>query len=153
MFYKSFRWKLQDCGYVITLTLRVATWLLPSVGQDGDHLCQYNQNKRGHDGPEFAHLYIGPRSRANFNPGAYIWTNLVDTNLKSFHDKYLSSSCKVFLSFYYTHIGKNNGGGAILSTGLLFEQTWKRGYESALMQDRVMELGQWHTIMTLQLWP
>jgi hypothetical protein len=25
----------------------------------------------GHDGPEIAHLYIGPWDGANFNPGAF----------------------------------------------------------------------------------
>jgi hypothetical protein len=27
---------------------------------------------RGHDGPEVAHLYIGPRSGASLNPRAFI---------------------------------------------------------------------------------
>jgi hypothetical protein len=49
-------------------------------------------------------LYIGPRGRANFNPGAFIWTNLVDTHLKMFNDKYLSSSCKkIFKFLLYTN--------------------------------------------------
>jgi hypothetical protein len=50
--------------------------------------------QEGHDGPEITHLYIGLRGRANFNPEAFIWTNLVDNHLKMFHDKYLSSSSK-----------------------------------------------------------
>jgi hypothetical protein len=33
-------------GYVITLTLGVATWLLPSVGDDGDLLFQYNKKNQ-----------------------------------------------------------------------------------------------------------
>jgi hypothetical protein len=28
--------------------------------------------QEGHDGPEVAHLYIGPRSRASLKPGAFI---------------------------------------------------------------------------------
>jgi hypothetical protein len=48
-----------------------------------------------------------------------------------FHAKHLSSSSlgflkEEFLSFYYTHIVKNNdtpGAGPILTPGLLFEQT------------------------------
>jgi hypothetical protein len=30
------------------------------------------RKQEGHDGPEIAHLYIGPRGGANFNPGAFI---------------------------------------------------------------------------------
>jgi hypothetical protein len=55
--------------------------------------------QEGHDGPEIAHLYIGPRGGANFKPGAFIWTNLVDPHLKMFHDKYLSSSSKKIFKF------------------------------------------------------
>jgi hypothetical protein len=48
-----------------------------------------------------------------------------------FHAKHLTSSSfgflkEDFLSFYYTHIDKNNdtsGAGPILTPGLLFEQT------------------------------
>jgi hypothetical protein len=36
--------------------------------------------QEGHDGPEVAHLYISPRSRASLNPRAFILTNLVDTH-------------------------------------------------------------------------
>jgi hypothetical protein len=53
---------------------------------------QVKQEGRG--GPEIAHLYIGPRGGANFDQGAFIWTHLVETHLKMFHDKYLSSSSK-----------------------------------------------------------
>jgi hypothetical protein len=28
--------------------------------------------QEGHDGPEVAHLYIGPRNGASLNPGAFI---------------------------------------------------------------------------------
>jgi hypothetical protein len=72
-----------------------------------------------------------PPVRANFNQGAFIWTNLVDTNKKMFHAKHLSSSSlgffkRRFLSLYYTHIVTNNdtpGAGPVLTPGLLFEQT------------------------------
>jgi hypothetical protein len=57
--------------------------------------------------------------RANFNPRAFIWTNLVDTHKKIFHAKHLSCSSlgflkEDFLSFYNIHIGKINDprGGA-----------------------------------------
>jgi hypothetical protein len=48
-----------------------------------------------------------------------------------FHAKHLNSSSlgflkEDFLSFYYTHIVKNNdtpGAGPVLTPGLLFEQT------------------------------
>jgi hypothetical protein len=44
-------------------------------------LKQLEFNKQeGHDGPEVAHLYIGPRSEASLNPRAFIWTNLEDTH-------------------------------------------------------------------------
>jgi hypothetical protein len=33
-----------------------------------------------HDGPEIAHLYKGLWAKANFKPGAFIWTILLDTN-------------------------------------------------------------------------
>jgi hypothetical protein len=36
------------------------------------------KEQEGHDGPEVAHLYIGPRSGVSLNPRAFIWTNLVD---------------------------------------------------------------------------
>jgi hypothetical protein len=36
--------------------------------------------QEGHDGPEVAHLYIGPQSGTSLNPRAFIWTNLVDTH-------------------------------------------------------------------------
>jgi hypothetical protein len=50
-----------------------------------------------------------PWGWANFDPGAFIWANLVDTRYKVFHAKYLSSSSlgflkEDFLSFYYTHL-------------------------------------------------
>jgi hypothetical protein len=38
-----------------------------------------------------------PWGVANFDPRAFISTNLVDTHLKMFHAKYLSSSSLVFL--------------------------------------------------------
>jgi hypothetical protein len=83
--------------------------------------------QEGHDGPEIAHLYIGPLGGANFNQGAFIWTNCVDTHLKIIHDKYLSSSSKkIFKFLLYTYREKQwpPSGGPILSPGLLFEQTW-----------------------------
>jgi hypothetical protein len=46
---------------------------------------QINKEQEGHDGPEVAHLYIGPRSGASLNPRAFIWKNLVDTHKKIFH--------------------------------------------------------------------
>jgi hypothetical protein len=54
-----------------------------------------------------------PSGGANFDPRAFIWTNLVDIHLKMFHAKYLSSSSlgylkEDFYSFYYMHIGKIN---------------------------------------------
>jgi hypothetical protein len=36
--------------------------------------------QEGHDGPEVAHLYIGPWSGASLTPRAFIWTNLEDTH-------------------------------------------------------------------------
>jgi hypothetical protein len=36
-------------------------------------ISDYEKSKQeGHDGPEVAHLYIGPRSRASLNPRAFI---------------------------------------------------------------------------------
>jgi hypothetical protein len=72
------------------------------------------------------------RDGANFDPRAFIWTNLVDIHYKMFHAKYLSSSSfgslkEDFLSFYYMHIGKINdplGHGQFWPQGFLFEQTW-----------------------------
>jgi hypothetical protein len=58
---------------------------------------------------------MGHRGGASFNPRAFILTNLV-------------APIRRFLSFYYTHIGKNNDphpwAGPILTQGLLFEKTW-----------------------------
>jgi hypothetical protein len=31
-----------------------------------------DQEQEGHDGPEVAHLYIGPRNGASLNPRAFI---------------------------------------------------------------------------------
>jgi hypothetical protein len=47
------------------------------------HNCTWNEEKikqEGHDGPDVAHLYIGPQSGASLNPRAFIWTNLEDTH-------------------------------------------------------------------------
>jgi hypothetical protein len=41
--------------------------------------------------------YFPPPGRANFNPKAFIWTNLVDTHKKMFHAEHLSSSSLGFL--------------------------------------------------------
>jgi hypothetical protein len=46
----------------------------------------FDSQQEGHDGPEVAHLCIGPRSGASLNPRAFIWTNLEDTHQKMFHD-------------------------------------------------------------------
>jgi hypothetical protein len=83
-----------------------------------------------------------PPDRANFNPRAFIQTNMVDTHKKMFHPKHLSSSSlgfflkEDFLSFYYTYIVKNNGtpgAGQILTPGLLFEQTLKTPIRTCFM--------------------
>jgi hypothetical protein len=55
---------------------------------------------------------MAPRGRANFDPRAFIWTNLVNTHQTMFHAKYLSSSSfsfikEDFLRFYYIHIRKS----------------------------------------------
>jgi hypothetical protein len=42
-------------------------------GVDLEKMVDLNYNEReGHDGPEVAHLYKGPRSRASLNPRAFI---------------------------------------------------------------------------------
>jgi hypothetical protein len=38
-----------------------------------DHICtQISTKQEGHDCPEVAHLYVGPRSGASLNPRAFI---------------------------------------------------------------------------------
>jgi hypothetical protein len=46
-----------------------------------------NNEQEGHDGPEVAHLYIGPPTPGQFLPKGFylfIWTDLVDTHKKMF---------------------------------------------------------------------
>jgi hypothetical protein len=42
-----------------------------------------------------------PRGGANFDPKPFIWTNIVDTNYKMFHAKYLNSSYLGFFKEYF----------------------------------------------------
>jgi hypothetical protein len=69
-----------------------------------DRKPNFNSNpqlqQEGHDGPEVAHLYIGPPPPGQFLPKGFylfIWTDLVDTHKKLFHAKHLSSSSLAFL--------------------------------------------------------
>jgi hypothetical protein len=64
------------------------------------HYFWYFNKQEGHDGPEVAHLFIGPPPptlQGQFNPRAFICTNLEDTHKKMFHAKHLSSSSLGFL--------------------------------------------------------
>jgi hypothetical protein len=43
MFYNHSGENYKTAGCVSALTLGAATWLLSSVGDDGDHLCKYDK--------------------------------------------------------------------------------------------------------------
>jgi hypothetical protein len=56
--------------------------------------------QEGHDGPEVALLYKGPRSGAGLNPQGFYLNKLgIKTPIRR---------CFMMLSFCYTHIRKNN---------------------------------------------
>jgi hypothetical protein len=55
---------------------------------------------------------VNPQDRANFDPMAFIWTNLVNTHWKIVHADYLNSICsdflkEKFLKFYYISFRKS----------------------------------------------
>jgi hypothetical protein len=83
------------------------------------------QKQEGHDGPEVAHLYMTPGAGPVLTP----WL-LFEQTWKTPIRRYF-----MMLSFYFTHIMKNNDlclpypyplppTGPIFTQGLLFEQTW-----------------------------